>query len=228
MISLISAVSLIFEWIPFFRHRNTPIEILHHRRRVFENYLLSLDAIIRRLLALRTNQHNKDTQDWLDPQTHVSVTADIDGALLASIISSCSPSLLAYLREWQQAAHVLACIDIATVYISRVTAEDRNPLIDRICETMMATILLFPLPEVDQPAQPRPDDVDRIRDRRVFTDEPQMHALILSLDNTSRADLENVVEQARTRLPLLPASFRDWESENKGIYAPKHVDIAVN
>lgn len=84
----------------------------------------------------------------------------------------------------------------------------------------MATILSFPLPEEDQPLQPRPDDVERIRDRRVFTDEPQMHALITSLDNTMRADLDNAVEQVRTRLPLLPACFREWESENKGLCAP--------
>jgi hypothetical protein len=189
-----------------------------------------LDAIIRRLLqvGLSTNQYSKDIQEWLDPQTQVSITTDVDGALVASIISSCSPSLLAYLRQWQQAAHILACIDIAISYISRATTEDKNPLIDRICETMMATILSFPLPEEDQPLQPRPDDVERIRDRRVFTDEPQMHALITSLDNTMRADLDNAVEQVRTRLPLLPACFREWESENKGICVPEHFDIAVN
>lgn len=104
--------------------------------------------------------------------------------------------------------------------MSRATTEDKDPLIDSICEAMMATVLSFPLPEGDQPPEPRPDDDKHITDRRTFADEPQMHALITSLDSTSRADLDNAVEQARTRLPLLPASFREWESENKSNYVP--------
>jgi len=216
---LISALSYILEWIPLFRHRNASIETLNYRRHIFESYFLSLDAIIRQLLSICTSQPNKDTQE-LDPQTKVLVTTDEDGTLITSIISSCSPSLLAYLREWQQAAHVLACIDITISYISWATTVDKDPLTDRICETMMATILSFPLPDADRPAQPRPDDVERIRDRRVFTDEHQMHALITALDKNRRVDLDAAIERVRARLPLLPACFRDWESQNKGTCIP--------
>jgi len=213
MVSLNSVVLFVLEWIPFFRHRNTSIETLNHRRQIFENYLLSLDAIIRRLLDLRTSQPTKDTQDWLDPQTQVAVITDKDGTLITSITSLCSPSLFAYLREWQQAAHVLACIDIAVSYMSWAITEDKDPLIDHICESMMATILSFPLPEGDSPPQPRLDDVERVKDRRVFTDEPQMQSLIATLDNKRRTDLDDAAERVRARLPLVPACFRGWESK---------------
>jgi len=225
--TFMSALSILLHWLPSFRHQNTPIETLNYRRHIFEIHLLSLDAIIRRLLALST-ESKKDIQDLLDSQTQVSVTTDGDGTLSMSIISLCSPSVLAYVREWQQAVHVLACIDIAVFYISWAATADKDPLIDRICETMMVTILAFALPDADRPAQPRPDDADRIRDCRVFTNEPPMHALIASLDNTKRAGLDAATERARARLPLFPASFRDWQSENKGRYVPKHVEIAVN
>lgn len=105
MESLFSAASAILEWIPFFRHRNTSVEILHHKRHVFENYLLSLDAIIHRvslspivsesmsftsndsqLLGLSTNQYSKDTQDWLDPQTVISYHQLYD--LIANLVAS--------------------------------------------------------------------------------------------------------------------------------------------
>jgi len=111
-----------------------------------------------------------------------------------------------------------ACIDIATYYISQMTTEDKNHMdspTDRICKTMIATILAFPLPMINLPADPRPDDPERIRDRRVFTDEPQMQALITSLDDTSRMALADAAERVRMRLPLLPACFRDWEAQDK-------------
>lgn len=52
-------------------------------------------------------------------------------------------------------------------------------------------ILSFPLPEADRPAQPRLDDAEYVRDCRVFTDEPQMHALITSLNNKNRVGMDN-------------------------------------
>jgi len=208
--------SLVVGLIPVFRPQNTSIQILKQRRGIFQNYLLSLDTIIRQFVICSTT--SKDSQQWLDTQTAVSVITDNDGVLIRSIVSSCSPSLLACLKEWQQAAHILACIDIATYYISQMTTEDKNHMdspTDRICKTMIATILAFPLPMINLPADPRPDDPERIRDRRVFTDEPQMQALITSLDDTSRMALADAAERVRMRLPLLPACFRDWEAQDK-------------
>jgi hypothetical protein len=79
---------------------------------------------------------------------------------------------------------------------------------------MVATIRSFPLPRTDQPAQTRPDDASSVADcRRVFTDEYQIRDLIADLDKTRLDDLDAGAEYLRTRLPVFPACFRDWEPE---------------
>jgi hypothetical protein len=72
---------------------------------------------------------------------------------------------------------------------------------------MVATILTFPLPRGHRPAQQRVDDRERVMDRPVFYDEPQMHTLIASFDDRSRLLLKAAADRERSRLPLFPAHF---------------------
>jgi hypothetical protein len=87
---------------------------------------------------------------------------------------------------------------------------------------MVATILSFPLPEDHQPAQQRPDDRERIMDRRMLYDEPGMRDLIASLDESSRSYLLDAANRERSRLPLFPAHFTNWDSEHGRFDVEKH------
>ena len=185
----------------------------------------------------------------------IRIITDIDThpflfSQIASIFSSCSPSLLAEVREWQQVSslsfalnvllfssvfsgglclrygsfssqlqesslhvHSLACFDTAIPFISGTMALPPDPLADRICDTMLATILAFPLPSGTQPAQPRPDDLERIMDCRVLYDEPRMRTLIASFDDSSQRSLEAASDRERSRLPLFPGHFSVWDPD---------------
>ena len=88
-----------------------------------------------------------------------------------------------------------------------------DPLADRICDAMLATILAFPLPSGTQPAQPRPDDLERIMDCRVLYDEPRMRTLIASFDDSSQRSLEAASDRERSRLPLFPGHFSVWDPD---------------
>jgi hypothetical protein len=73
---------------------------------------------------------------------------------------------------------------------------------------MLTTILSLPAPCTHpQPAQPQPDDKDRVTDRRVLYDEPLMRSLISSFDDESRQLLKGAAERERARLPLFPPSY---------------------
>ena len=99
-----------------------------------------------------------------------------------------------------------ACIDTALAFLSSAVTTD--VLTMRICETMFTTILSLPPPcPHPQPAQPRPDDKDRVTDRRVLYDEPLMRSLISSFDDESRQLLKGAAERERARLPLFPSSY---------------------
>lgn len=78
---------------------------------------------------------------------------------------------------------------------------------------MVATILSFLPPSDNRPAQQRVDDRERAVDRRVFYDEPRMQSLIASLDESSRIFLKVASDRERSRLPLFPAHFRNWDPE---------------
>jgi hypothetical protein len=110
----------------------------------------------------------------------------------------------------------IACIDTAISYISSTIIEGTDPLTDRICDTMLATIFTLLIPQHLRPAQPRPDDFERAMDRRVFYDEPNMQALITSLDESSRLFLCTAADRERSRLPLFPAHLMDWDWDSKG------------
>ena len=106
-----------------------------------------------------------------------------------------------------------ACIDTAISYISSTITEGTDPLSDQICDTMLATIFTFIAPQCLLPAQQRLDDCKRVMDRRVFYDEPNMQALISSLGEPSRLFLGAAADRERSRLPLFPAQFVDWDSK---------------
>lgn len=183
------------------------IQELTSRRAQFKSEMLCRDAIIRQ--AIYPDSHGKIQQDNLMAQSDIDVITDLDTqpllfSRIASIVSSCPPSLLAEIREWQHAAHVIACIDTAISYISSAMTHEPDPLAERICDTMMATILAFPLPQSPQPVQQRPDDRERVMDRPVFYDEPQMRTLIASFDDGSRSLLKAAADRERSRLPIFP------------------------
>jgi hypothetical protein len=109
---------------------------------------------------------------------------------------------------------LLAYIDSATSYIS--TSVDSDAQTEKICDTMFTTVASFFPPHEPplllQPAEPQPDDRERVMDRQVFYDEPPMQALIASLDEPSRLFLQEAAERERERLPLFPAHFKMfWE-----------------
>ena len=135
---------------------------------------------------------------------------------LPSSPKSRSHTLLDGVRTWYACTHLLitmhrpnlspACIDTALTFLSNAVATD--VLTMRICETMFTTILSLPPPcPHPQPAQPRPDDKDRVTDRRVLYDEPLMRSLISSFDDESRQLLKGATERERARLPLFPSSY---------------------
>jgi len=148
-----------------------------------------------------------------------NVVADLDSqpllyASISSILRSSPPTLLAELREWQKAAHILACIDTTIQFISQRSSTP-DPLTDLIDAAMFSTIsslLLSSSPSPShffQPAQPHPDDQAVITSRRVFSDEPQMQTLLSCLDAPNFRALEEAAERERARLPLFPACFRE-------------------
>jgi hypothetical protein len=99
-----------------------------------------------------------------------------------------------------------AYIDTALAFLSNAVTTD--VLTMRICEAMFTTILSLPPPcPHPQPAQPRPDDKDRVTDCRVLYDEPLMRSLISSFEDESRQLLKGAAERERARLPLFPSSY---------------------
>jgi hypothetical protein len=108
-------------------------------------------------------------------------------------------------------------VDTAISYISRATTQPEDPLTNQICETMAATILTLVPPRGTQPAQQRSDDRERVMDRHVFYDEPQIQTLISSLDEFSRSLLKAAADRERSRLPLFPAHFGDVDPETEGL-----------
>jgi len=195
------------------------IDELQRLRPIFKHELLLRDERIRQIIANSTNNLHVDGKIQRDPIDRiVDAVADLDtqpilSSQIAAKISSSSPALLAEVREWQQAAYVLACFDTAIPFISGTMALPPDPLADRICDTMLATILAFPLPSGTQPAQQRPDDLERIMDCRVFYDEPRMRTLIASFDDSSQHSLEAAADRERSRLPLFPGHFSVWDPD---------------
>jgi len=122
-------------------------------------------------------------------------------------LSACSPQIVAVLRSWQRAAYVLACIDTAISYISKSSSENVDPIRDAVMNTILS---LAPLPG-RSPTRPQPDDRERVMDRRVLFDEPQMQALIESLDEESRIQMKAAADRERSHLPLFPAHFWNWD-----------------
>jgi hypothetical protein len=201
----------VLSWLGYSPQRYN-LQTLEHIRQAFENRIFFLQ---RNIHEEYTSRGRSDSQDWFDPRTKVPVVSDIDNARIRIIISSWHPSRLAYIREWQQAAYVLGCIDIAISYISWALTQGPDTQTDRICNTMVTTILSFPLTAADQAVRPRPDDAERITDRRTITDEPQVQALLAELDKGRRAELDAAAERMRARLPLLPACFKDLQPGDK-------------
>jgi len=74
---------------------------------------------------------------------------------------------------------------------------------------MSGTIFTFTLPEPG-PVQQRPDDRERVMDRRIFYDEPLMYTLFSSMDEKSRLSLQAAGERERSRLPLFPSCLKTW------------------
>jgi hypothetical protein len=105
------------------------------------------------------------------------------------------------------------CIGIAISYISWAIRQDADPFTDRISNTILNTVLSFPVPRIYQPVWPWPNDAERIIQRRVLTEEPQMKALIAELDGANRVFLDEAANRMRAQLPLLPGFFKDWEPE---------------
>jgi len=175
----------------------------------FERELLSREAIISSMV-------DSDRNIRRDPlhSTKAGVVADLDTqdllfSRIASIILTCSPSLVAELKQWQKAAHVLACIDTAVSYLTRAMKQPADSLVDRICEAMVATIFAFPPPpQATRPAEERPDDRERVMDRVVFYDEPYMQTLMSSLGDNDCLFLKSAADRERSHLPLFPACFR--------------------
>src|SRR4051794_15718593 len=86
--------------------------------------------------------------------------------------------------------------------------QELNHISIEVCNAMLATIQQFPPPsQTFRPAQPHPDDRKRIKDRRVFYDEPLMRNLISTFDEATRTTLKATADRERARLPLFPAHF---------------------
>jgi hypothetical protein len=193
-------------------HFRDTIEELKRLRLIFKQELLLRDGRIQQTIAKPTDSNVDGKVQPGSINQAVDAVADLSSQTV-SMISSYSPALLAEVREWQQAAHVLACIDTAIPFISGAISQPPDPLADQICDAMFTTILTFPLPTDTQPAEPRPDDLERVMDRRVMYDEPQMHDLISSFDDPSRSLLKAAAERERSRLPLFPAHFGVWNTK---------------
>jgi hypothetical protein len=105
------------------------------------------------------------------------------------------------------------CIDIAISYISWAITQDADRLTDCVADAILNTVLSFPVPGIDQPVWPWPNDAERIMRRPVLTEEPQMKAFIAELDGADQLFLDEAANRMRAQLPFLPGFFEDWEPE---------------
>ena len=80
---------------------------------------------------------------------------------------------------------------------------------------MLSTIFAFPLPHfrIPDPASPQPSGCELVLRHCVFFDEPQMQALIRSLDEKSHLALHAAADMERSRLLIFPAHLRLWSVE---------------
>jgi hypothetical protein len=78
---------------------------------------------------------------------------------------------------------------------------------------MLTTVSNFDIPKGHRLAEPSQDDRERVMDRRVFYEEPELKNLISSLDESSRAFLRTAMDRERSHLPLFPVHFLEWISE---------------
>ena len=86
---------------------------------------------------------------------------------------------------------------------------------DQVCDAMMGAIRALPGPLGVRPAQQRYDDRERVMDRRVFYDEPQIVEFIGSLEEKSAAYLKAAAERERAHLPIFPAQFRTMDLQGE-------------
>jgi hypothetical protein len=99
-----------------------------------------------------------------------------------------------------------ACIDTTVSYISKAATGKPDELTEKIYDTMMATVLSFPLPPSSpQRAQQQPDDYEHVMGRTVFYDEPLLRELVASFDEESRLLLKGAADRERAHLPLFPS-----------------------
>lgn len=115
--------------------------------------------------------------------------------------------------------HKLTKFDIGSIVsgISLInwamTHNNIHPITDQLYKAMVKTILSFGVPNTNQLLQPCPDDCKCLRDRLIFTNEPQLQTIIAQLPN--KAVFDKVAVQVYGLLPILPIYFRDWDSEKK-------------
>jgi len=184
---------------------------LQKYRAQIEDIWILYDKQIWTMIIPSSNYHGKQqSYDHIGPNGRVDVIQDTDTQpfLLRTItrnMALCFSQLVAALREWQHAAYILACIDTATSYISKTSAEAVDPIRDAIVET------IFSLPRPSLSARPLPDDRQHVMKRRVLFDEPRITTLIHSLDEGSRICMKVAADRERSHLPLFPAHFRHWD-----------------
>jgi hypothetical protein len=78
---------------------------------------------------------------------------------------------------------------------------------------MLTTVSHFDIPKGYRLAEPSQDDRERVMDRRVFYEEPELKNLISSLGESSRAFLRTAMSGERSHLPLFPAHLLEWNME---------------
>ncbi|KIM81367.1 hypothetical protein PILCRDRAFT_89122 [Piloderma croceum F 1598] len=134
--------------------------------------------------------------------------------------------MLSFLPKWLF-NHSQLKIDLQTLKHWRHTFEDHlrmeggqtflgqdvDPFTDHISNTILNTVLSFPVPRIYQPVWPWLNDAERIIQHHVLTKEPQMKALITELDGANQVFLDDAANQMQAQLPLLPGFFKDWELE---------------
>lgn len=97
-----------------------------------------------------------------------------------------------------------ACIDTAIPYLDHASTQEPDSLVKDTCKAIVATIDAILPPVEPQPAQPRPDDRERVMSQWVLTDEEPMQALLSSLDEPDRRVLVEAADRERAHLPLFP------------------------
>lgn len=106
----------------------------------------------------------------------------------------------------------IGSIKTSIICLTSAMAQDNtDPITNQICDVMVNIILSFGIPNINQLPQPCPDDCKRLRDRLIFTNEPQLQILFAQLPN--KAVLDERVSLVYGLLPILPVCFRDWDSE---------------